>query len=65
MPKSMLYNINVFYLSTLLKIIRSYFFAIPIIISNFGTLNCILYAITAYSPTPKSLEKVTVGRGQT
>gem|GEM_PF-3689640 len=40
MPKSMLYNINVFYLSTLLKIIRS-FFAIPIIISNFGTLNCI------------------------
>ena len=64
MPKSMLYNINVFYLSTLLKIIR-FFFAIPIIISNFGTLNCILCAITAYSPTPKSLEKVTVGRGQT
>ena len=64
MSKSMLYNINVFYLSTLLKIIRS-FFAIPIIISNFGTLNCILCAMTACSPTPKSLERVTVGRGQT
>ena len=41
------------------------FIAIPIIISNFGMLNCILCAMTAYSPTPKSLEKVTVGRGQT
>ena len=63
MPKSMLYNINVFYLSTLLKIIRS-FFAIPIIISNFGTLNCILCAMTACSPTPKSLEKWRLVEGK-
>ena len=53
----LLYNINVFYLPTLLEIIRFYFFVTPIIISNFGTLNCILCAMTAYSPTPKSLEK--------